>query len=208
MLNENILRRGVNIFLLKADKFHLWFIYIFFSLGAVASYAYIFSIYPQCMIVVLHNSLAQLLNSEAAEIFLFFHCIMCYFQTFVIITDTSGNFELLYTLLKHLPPPHPPAPHHYRLHYDSITVCTSPLFTQASSCPLSSLHMGSSAQDLAERCHMMPTCVWCFAGTPSAQEMLSAFFPPSCSAAESWALQLNPVTIPKHSSLIPTTARL
>lgn len=49
-------------------------------------------------------------------------------------------------------------------------------------------------------------CVWCFAGTPSAQEMLSAFFPPSCSVAQSRALQPNPVTIPEHSSLIPTTA--
>lgn len=49
-------------------------------------------------------------------------------------------------------------------------------------------------------------CVWCFAGTPSAQEMLSAFFPPSCSVAQSRALRPNPVTIPEHSSLIPTTA--
>lgn len=49
-------------------------------------------------------------------------------------------------------------------------------------------------------------CVWCFAGTPSAQEMLSAFFPPSRSVAQSWALQPNPVTIPEHSWLIPTTA--
>lgn len=43
-------------------------------------------------------------------------------------------------------------------------------------------------------------------GPPSTQEMLPAFFPPQCSAVESWALQLNPVTIPKHSWLIPTTA--
>lgn len=59
----------------------------------------------------------------------------------------------------------------------------------------SSLHMGIIGSDLAERCHMMPTCVWCFAGTPLTQEMLPAFFPPSCSAAESRALQLNPVSV-------------
>lgn len=148
---------------------------------------------------------------------------MCYFQTFVIITDTSGNFELLYTLLKHLPSPPPfitgcimtaslfvPLPSSLKpLHVLSALFLALPTAPATPPPQLySSPHMGSSAQDLAERCHMMPTCVWCFAGTPSAQEMLSAFFPPSCSAAQSRALQLNPVTIPKHSSLIPTTARL
>lgn len=56
-------------------------------------------------------------------------------------------------------------------------------------------------------CLMMPG-VWCFTGTPSTQEMLSAFFPPWCFAVENQKLQLNPETIPKHSWLIPTAAWL
>lgn len=41
-------------------------------------------------------------------------------------------------------------------------------------------------------------CVWCFAGTPSAQEMLSAFFPPSCSVVGHYKrIQLPSPSIPR-----------
>lgn len=47
-------------------------------------------------------------------------------------------------------------------------------------------------------------CVWCFAGTPSAQEMLSAFFPPSCSVVGHYnRIQLPSQSIPRWFQPLP-----
>lgn len=211
MLNENILTASQ--YLLSGSRYNSPWIYVFFFilhhtnlliiifLGMLAVHDCRFAWFS-CTATEKHMFKIKT-EDKTTKVFLFFlfhHSTKVCFQTFII---TGSHFVLRFPLLQNFCLP--PFITGRFVTAASLFVLFPPLHSspfvssQFSSwhCPQlrSSLHMGIIGSDLAERCHMMPTCVWCFAGTPLTQEMLPAFFPPSCSAAESRALQLNPVSV-------------